>query len=200
MVQKSAGAGSGDMLLGFVDDSPAAIGTAVNGLPVFSIDQIEAQHGDAELICAVGDPRLREKLARRCVDRSLRFATLVYPGTMLSPEVSLGEGSVLCEGAVTTTNIRIGRHVHINVGCTVSHDVVIGDFASLNPGAHINGWVHIGPRAYIGAGAVIRNGRPEEPLVIGEDAVVGAGACVIRPVMPGATVAGVPAKPLERRL
>ena len=200
MVQKSAAGGSGDMLLGFVDDSPAAIGTAVNGVSVFSLDQIAAEHRDAELVCAVGNPRVREKLARRCEDRSLRFATLVYAGAVISPAVSLGEGSILCEGAVTTTDIRIGRHVHINVGCTVSHDVVIGDFASLNPGAHINGWVHIGPRAYIGAGAVIRDGRPGEPLTIGEDAVVGAGACVVRAVMPGATVAGVPAMPLECRL
>jgi sugar O-acyltransferase (sialic acid O-acetyltransferase NeuD family) len=200
MVQKGAMVGNGDILLGFVDDNPAAIGTAVNGLTVFSLDQIAAQHGEVELICAVGDPCVREKLARRCADRALRFATLVSTGVILSPEVSLGEGSVVCEGSVTTTNIRVGRHVHINVGCTVSHDVVIDDFASLNPGAHINGWVHIGKRAYIGAGAIIKNGSPGDPLVIGEDAVVGAGACVVRPVIAGTTVAGVPAKPLERRL
>jgi acetyltransferase-like isoleucine patch superfamily enzyme len=73
---------------------------------------------------------------------------------------------------------------------------VIGDFVTLAPGAKINGNVVVQDHAYIGTGAMIRQGRPGEPLVIGEGAIVGMGAVVTRSVPPGVTVVGNPARPL----
>ena len=70
-------------------------------------------------------------------------------------------------------------------------------FANINPGVHVNGWVVIGARATIGTGASIINGSRGRPLVIGDDAIVGMGACVIRPVAAGTTVVGVPARPIS---
>jgi serine acetyltransferase len=55
--------------------------------------------------------------------------------------------------------------------------------------------VHDG--AYIGTGAVLREGKPNKPLVIGVGAVVGAGAVVLNDVAPGTTVVGMPARPLR---
>jgi acetyltransferase-like isoleucine patch superfamily enzyme len=48
--------------------------------------------------------------------------------------------------------------------------------------------------ASIGSGAVILGG-----VTIGERAVVGAGAVVTHDVPPDTTVAGLPARPLERK-
>jgi sugar O-acyltransferase (sialic acid O-acetyltransferase NeuD family) len=186
-------------LVGFIDDNPENVGLRINGADVFSLERLKAQCPDAQVVCAVGSPALREKLARKCADHGLAFATIVAAATAPSSLVEIGEGSVLCAGAIVTVNIRIGRHVHVNIGCTISHDVTIGDFANINPGAHINGWVSVGRRAYVGAGATIINGSPGAPLTIGEDSVIGAGACVIRPVAPGSTVVGVPARPFVRR-
>lgn len=50
----------------------------------------------------------------------------------------------------------------------------------------------------VGTGAVIINGTREHPMTIADDAVIGAGACVTRPVPAGITVVGVPAKPMGR--
>ena len=50
----------------------------------------------------------------------------------------------------------------------------------------------------IGTGAVLRQGQPGQPLVIGRGAVVGMGAVVTKSVPPGATVVGNPARPLLR--
>ena len=182
---------------GFIDDDPAAVGTTVNGAAVFSLQDFAARHRDAGVVCGVGDPHLRQRLAAKCIEHRLGFATVVCSGTVTSPRVAGGDGCMIAPGTITTTNIRLGNHVHVNVGCTISHDVEIGDFANINPGAHLNGWVVIGARAYVGTGASIINGARGRPLVIGDDAVVGMGACVIRPVAAGTTVVGVPARPIS---
>ena len=103
---------------------------------------------------------------------------------------------ILCGFATITSNATIGRHFHGNIYSYVAHDCVIGDFVTFAPGVKCNGNVHIEDHAYIGTGAVLRQGEPGKPLIIGAGAVVGMGAVVTRDVPPGVTVDGNPAKPL----
>lgn len=124
--------------------------------------------------------------------------TVIHPRVERSEWIEIGEGTVICAGSILTTNITLGRHVQINLDCTIGHDVVMGDYTTLAPGVHVSGWVHFGPRAYVGTGAVIVNGTHDTPIVIGDDAVIGAGACVTKSVPPGVTVVGVPARPLQK--
>jgi acetyltransferase-like isoleucine patch superfamily enzyme len=56
----------------------------------------------------------------------------------------------------------------------------------------------MGKRVYLGTGAVIINGTQEEPLIIEDDVVIGAGACVTKSLSAKQTYVGVPAKPITR--
>ena len=184
-------------LVGFIDDDPSLHGSVVNGLQVFSLEDAAKRFPDALLVAATGSGRAREMLVDRAVAHGFRFASLIHPRVEHSRLVEIGEGTVICAGSIVTVNVRLGRHVQINPGCSISHDSQLDDYASLAPGVHIAGFVHLGRRAYVGAGAVIINGTAAEPLIVGEDAVIGAGACVTKPVAAGVTVVGVPAKPLR---
>jgi sugar O-acyltransferase (sialic acid O-acetyltransferase NeuD family) len=121
--------------------------------------------------------------------------TLIAGNAVVMDEVSLGDGAILSPFVTLTSNIRIGRYFHANLYSYVEHDCLIGDFVTFAPGAKCNGNVVIEDHAYVGAGAVIKQGKPGQPLIIGRGAVVGMGAVVTKDVAPGTTVVGNPARP-----
>lgn len=172
---------------------PSLLDDSVNGLPIRHIDEFARAFPGTAAVIAIGDPAARERCAGECLRSGFRFVSLVHPRVEASDLVTIGAGTVICAGTVLTTNIKIGNHVHINVGCTVSHDAELSDFATLSPGVHISGWVHLGRRAFLGTGCSVINGSRARPIRIGDDALVGTGASVINDIAPGKTVVGVPA-------
>jgi len=188
----------GRNVLGFVerDDHPK-IGQHLNGVPLLSEADLAATHKRAAYIIGVGDPSTRKRLAVIADGLGLQAAEpLVSPEIHIDPSVQIGRGSVISSGATVTIDVTIGDHVHINHSCCVPHDVEIGDFATLSPGVILGGTVHVQPGAFLGLGAIVKNGSASAPMVIGEGAVVGAGAVVTANLPLGATVIGVPARPI----
>ena len=176
----------------FLVDNVAYLSEPLNGVSVGLVQDVIASDRDA-YVAAVGDAKLRRRAAAACAAVGLQPASLVHPRVEASRFVSLGAGCVVCAGSILTANIRLGDHVHVNVDCTISHDVDIGDYSTLSPGVHVAGHVQIGKDVFIGTGANIINGSAGAPLVIGDGAVIAAGACVTKSVESGALMAGVPA-------
>lgn len=181
----------------FVDVHPQD--PMVNGHPTVTEDAFfDLDAADRYFNVAISDGRLREKIAKACMDRGAKPLTVQSPLAVIYDANEIGEGAVLCAHSMVTSNARIGKFFHANIFSYVAHDCVVGDYVTFAPNVHCNGNVHIHDHAYIGTGAVLRQGSPSKPLVIGEGAVVGMGAIVTKDVAPFTTVVGNPARPLER--
>ena len=106
------------------------------------------------------------------------FAAHVAPEALIGPGTQLGYGGI---GVIIHKDAVIGRNVLISPG------VVIGGRSGLR------GVPQIEDEVKIGTGAKVLG-----PIRIGKGARIGANAVVVNDVPPGATVAGVPARPMQR--
>jgi sugar O-acyltransferase (sialic acid O-acetyltransferase NeuD family) len=172
----------------FVSDEPSE---PVLGTPVVPTNELTRED---QLVIAVGLPSDRRAIAERL--HHIAAGMVVAPSASIGPGCEIAEGAILCANTVVTASAVIGRHFHANIFSYVAHDCVIGDFVTFAPRVSCNGRVHVHDGAYIGTGAILREGKPGKPLIIGAGAVVGAGSVVLNDVAPGTTVVGIPAKPL----
>jgi len=182
----------------FIDDKVTAQGKSLNDIPVLSLESAREHFPEACVVGGVGTPKTRQLLMEKAAAAGFSFETLIHPRIERSQWIRIGSGTVICAGNILTTNIVLGQHVQINLDCTIGHDVIMDDYTTLAPGVHVSGCVHLGRRVYVGTGAVIINGTQENPIVIGDDVVVGAGACVTKSIPANLTVVGVPARPLPQ--
>lgn len=179
-------------LLGFADD-----GHRQGSLGLEVIGGLEAirDRGPVSVAITIGNIEALEMLSAR-IDREApgaELVNLIHPdATVDLGAVTLGRGNIIAAGA-RLANVSLGSFNVINMNTALGHDVVAGDFNLIHPGAVINGQVEIGSRVIVGAGASI---IPR--ITIGDGATVAIGAVVGRPVSPGETVAGNPARVVAR--
>lgn len=176
---------------GFLDERPDMKGSVIDGVPVLgALGDIRHLGDEVRVLSAgVGDPTLRMRLAAATAAVGFRSPDpIIHRGTHLTRLSSVGLGSVVCAGAVITVNVRVGKHVILNLNSTLGHDVTLGDFVTVSPGVNVSGNVTIDDGVYIGTNAAIR-----ERVHIGAGAVVAGGAFVYEDVPPRVLVAGVPA-------
>ena len=119
----------------------------------------------------------------------MQFATIVDPSVILSKRVVIGEGTIICAGTIATVDISIGKHVIINLDCTLGHDDVIEDFVTIYPSVNVSGNVRVGECSEIGTGVQIIQGKK-----IKSNTIIGAGAVVIKNIDKPGTYVGVPAR------
>lgn len=182
----------------FIDDQPGD--SRINGEDVLGWNEFQvlaSKFQTAGVVLAISNGQTRHQLDERCRLAGIDQQTVRAASAIVMDGNEIGEGAILCDNTIITSNAKIGRSFHLNLFSYVAHDCVIGDFVTFAPGVKCNGNVHVEDFAYIGTGAIIRQGQPGKPLVIGAGAVVGMGAVVTKDVPAGATVVGNPARALR---
>lgn len=172
---------------------------AVNGHRVLTAEAFLAAGGERRFNIAIADHATRRRIAQAFAAAGAEPFDVVAANSVQLEGNRIGVGAILCPFTMVTSNATIGRFFHANIYSYVAHDCVIGDYVTFAPGVMCNGRVRIEDHAYIGTGAILREGSPERPMVIGAGAVVGMGAVVTKSVPAGATVIGNPAAPLAKK-
>ena len=124
---------------GFLDDNEFLHGTVQDGYPVLGgCSYLKEVKEETYAVVAIGSAGVKKAVVDKLAEYAhVHFATLVDPSVIYSERVEIGEGSIICAGTILTTDIRIGKHVIINLDCTVGHDAVIGDYTTIYPSVNI---------------------------------------------------------------
>lgn len=171
----------------------------VNGTNVITytdFQKIEAANKFATI--AIADANIRKRIESELHNDHIKIINVIAENTVVMDDVKIDEGAILCPFVTLTSNIKIGKSFHANIYSYVAHDCIIGDYVTFAPSVKCNGNVTIENNVYIGTGAMIKQGTPDRPIVIGEGAVIGMGAVVTKSVKAGDVVFGCPAKSIKR--
>jgi UDP-perosamine 4-acetyltransferase len=167
------------------------------GIPVLCGDEaLQQLHdvGHRRAVVAVGDNRVRARLADHLRQLGFTLVSAVSQHATLSPSATVGEGVAIMAGVVVNADTQIADLAIINTGATVDHDCHIGRSVHVAPQCALAGNVAVGEHTLVGIGARIIPG-----ITIGRDVTIGAGAVVTADVPDGLTVVGVPAREVGLR-
>ena len=155
---------------------------------------------------------LETRIGARAVIRS---HTVIYAGNVIGNDFQAGHGVLIREAN------QIGHRVSVGSHSVVEHHVIIGDDVRIHSNAFVPEFTVLEAGCWIGPNVVLTNARyPLSPRTkeelqgphvesrakiganatllpgvrIGADALVGAGAVVVRDVPPGKVVIGNPAR------
>ncbi len=172
----------------FLDDSPSA--KEVLGIPVIS--RMDFNPELYKVVVGIGMPDIRKKFVESLPSNTL-FATLIHPSAIISPWAEIGEGSLITARCIVSTQVKLGKFAHLNLGTTISHDFEGGDYFTTAPMASISGNCMFGESVYLGSHASVKQG-----LAICSHARIGMGAAVVKSILEPGTYVGVPAQKIEK--
>lgn len=179
-------------LLGYLDDTPSDVNrerARRQGLGILGPVDPKTLSGTPYFVVGINNGVVRRNLADKLEEAGWKPATLVHPSAGVGSDCRIGEGSILCAGVQITTNVDLGRHIHLNLNCTIGHDSRLEDFVSVNPLAAISGEITLGECVTVGSSSFILQG-----LTLAPGTIVGASACVVKSTDGAVTLVGVPAK------
>lgn len=179
-------------LLGFIDDNTDNWGKVINGYSVIGgIDSLEFLSNDTYIVIAIANYKVKKNIVNK-INNKFKFATIVHPKVWIHDYMTVGEGTIIYEGAILTANIEIGNHVIISPKCGVGHDSIIKDYVSLLWNVNVSGNDLIEEGVMMGSGSTVIQGKK-----IGKGSIIGAGAVVVNDIESFSTAVGVPAKVIK---
>ncbi|SDC75202.1 2,3,4,5-tetrahydropyridine-2,6-dicarboxylate N-acetyltransferase [Paenibacillus sp. UNCCL117] len=125
----------------------------------------------------------------------------IEPGAVIRDMVGIGDNAIIMMGAVINIGVTIGEGTMIDMGAVIGGRVQVGKMCHIGAGAVLAGVIEppsaqpvvIGDDVLVGANAVILEG-----VRVGQGSVVAAGAVVTEDVPEFCVVAGTPARVIKK--
>ncbi|MBF0405890.1 MAG: NeuD/PglB/VioB family sugar acetyltransferase [Candidatus Riflebacteria bacterium] len=164
------------------------------GIPVIGNDDtiLSIPRDQVKLVNGLGSTGIlgrRKSLYEKFKTFGYEFFSVIHPSAVIAANSVLMEGVQIMAGTVIQPGSKIGCNTIINTRASVDHDCKIGNHVHVSPGVTLSGGVEIDDCTHIGTGANVI-----QYLKIGRNSLIGAGALVIRNVLDQQMVTGVPAK------
>jgi sugar O-acyltransferase (sialic acid O-acetyltransferase NeuD family) len=178
-------------------DNNSEIISPLNDVPIyygrsgFEWWQANNQTNNISFIVAIGGDRGKDRLEIQnyLIGRQLLPTITQHSTAFVASGVKIGVGSQILAHATVCVDSIIGESSIINTSASVDHECKIGNGVHICPGVKMAGCIEVEDYVTIGTGAII---LPR--IKVGTGAIIGAGAVVIRDVMPHTVVVGNPAK------
>lgn len=151
---------------------------------IHNFDDIDINEYD--FINAIGSNKTRQLVNKRI---SLPQISLIHPTAIIGENVIINQGCAIMANAVINPGSRIGEGVIVNTCASVDHDNIIEDYCHISVNAHTAGSVHLGKRVFCGMNSAVINN-----IVVCDDAVIAAGATVVKDITEAGTYIGTPAR------
>ncbi|MDA0120164.1 acetyltransferase [Vibrio sp. T11.5] len=119
----------------------------------------------------------KQKINEHFLSLGYQFETIIADSALVSPFSKIEAGAQILPMAIIQTGATVGSHSIINTGALVEHDCKIGAYNHIAPKATLCGQVETNENVYVGAGSIVIQG-----ISIGSGAIVGAGACLTKPL------------------
>lgn len=175
-----------------IDDNKRLWGTEIDGCKVIGghsqIERLSKEYKFSHLLITISENhmRVRDDYYKKCLDLGFTFPNIIHHSSVISKSVVLGQGIIICAGAVINPQSKLEDNVVVFTGSTVDHHNKVGRSSIIGPGVHTAGLVTIKKRVFIGVGAIV---LPR--VTLGDDAIIGAGSIVTRDLPRKSMVRGV---------
>lgn len=167
-------------------------GNAQNGETIFGFPAIKELPAleNYQYILGIGNTQMR-KTKYEVMDRK-KLTTIVAKSAELGYFARVGLGCLIGRLCLIGPEVIIGENTHICGASLVGHGSSIGQHCTIAAHVTVSGNVKIGDAVTIGAGTTII-----DKITICSNAVIGAGATVIRDILEPGTYVGTPAKRIK---
>lgn len=163
------------------------------GLEMCRLETALERYKEIEFVIAVGEPKTKRKIYERLLSLNCMLGSVISPDSQVSPYCKLGKGLVIKRGAIISADAEIGDDTTIQSYACIGHDAIIGKHCQISTHVDIGGQTVVGECVFVGLNAPVR-----ELLKIGDNAIISAGAVVLKDVDADVTVMGNPARVISR--
>ncbi len=102
-------------MVGFVDEDPAMVGAVLNGYPVLGAAGVVTSMPGTSIAEVGADPVTRMRIVEGLRRQEGTFPNLIHPSVVMSAEVIMDIGNIICAGSILPVNIRLGDFCQLNL-------------------------------------------------------------------------------------
>lgn len=150
---------------------------------------------DMNFLLTMGDNLIRTEMAEKIRSKEGQTPSVIHPTAVISRFAKIAEGVVVSPFTYIQADSKIGKDTVILSGVNISHNNSIGEGCFLAGGSTIGAYTRVGNYVFVGQGVLTIS---EKVRNIGENAFIGAGTLVTKPIAPNARVFGRPARQIKK--